>query len=28
VTKKVEDKSSYVVRINKPDGFVGVGIYR
>ena len=28
VTKKIEDKSSYVVRINKPDGFVGVGIYR
>ena len=28
VTKKIEDKSSYVVRISKPDGFVGVGIYR
>jgi cytochrome c len=27
-TKKIEDKSSYVVRITKPDGFVGVGIYR
>jgi len=28
VTKKIEDKTSYVVRITKPDGFVGVGIYR
>lgn len=28
VTKKVEDKTSYIVRINKPSGFVGVGIYR
>ncbi|WP_457390688.1 cache domain-containing protein [Roseateles sp. P5_E1] len=27
-TKKIEDKTSYVVRINKPEGFVGVGIYR
>lgn len=28
VSKKIEDKTSYIVRINKPDGFVGVGIYR
>ena len=28
VTKKIEDRSSYVLRISKPDGFVGVGIYR
>ncbi len=28
MTKKIEDKTSYIVRINKPDGFVGVGIYR
>jgi cytochrome c len=28
VSKKVEDKTSYIVRVNKPDGFVGVGIYR
>ena len=27
-TKKVEDKTSYVVRINQPDGYVGVGVYR
>jgi cytochrome c len=28
VTKKVEDKTSYIVKISKPEGFVGVGIYR
>jgi cytochrome c len=28
VSKKVEDKTSFIVRTNKPEGFVGVGIYR
>jgi cytochrome c len=28
VTKKVEDKTSYVTKIDKPEGLVGVGIYR
>jgi cytochrome c len=28
VTKKVEDKTSYIVKIDKPEGLVGVGIYR
>lgn len=27
-TRKVEDKTAYILRINKPEGFVGVGIYR
>lgn len=27
-SKKVEDKTSHIVRTNKLDGFVGVGIYR
>lgn len=28
VTKKVEDKTCFIVKINKPEGFVAVGIYR
>ena len=28
VTKKVEDKTSHIVKVSKPEGFVGVGIYR
>ena len=28
VTKKVEDKSAYIVKTDKPEGFVAVGIYR
>jgi cytochrome c len=28
VTKKVEDKTSYILKTSKPEGFVGVGIYR
>jgi cytochrome c len=28
VSKKIEDKTSHIVRIKKPEGFVGVGIYR
>lgn len=28
VSKKVEDKSAYIVKTEKPEGFVAVGIYR
>lgn len=28
VSKKVEDKTAYIVKVNKPEGFVAVGIYR
>jgi cytochrome c len=28
VTKKVEDKTSYIMKIDKPEGLIGVGIYR
>lgn len=28
VSKKIEDKTSYIVKISKPEGFVGVGVYR
>lgn len=27
-TKKIEDKSAYIVKTAKPEGFVAVGIYR
>jgi cytochrome c len=28
VTKKVEDKTCYIVKIDQPEGFVAVGIFR
>lgn len=28
VTKKVEDKTAYILKISKPEGFVAVGIYK